>query len=210
MEQAIIHCTLGIGIWRWASTDHGGECDIVLACCGDVPTLETLAAVDLLREMLPDLRVRVINVVDLMKLQPKRIHPDGLEDKEFDALFTRDKPIVFAFHGYPWLIHRLAYKRTNHDNMHVRGYIEEGTTTTPFDMTVLNGLDRFHLVMDVIERVPRVEDRAADLMQTMREKLIQHRQYINKFGDDMPEIKDWKWGGGAKRHEERPSRREQE
>ncbi len=194
MDQAITHCTLGIGIWRWASSDHGGDCDVVLACCGDVPTLETLAAVDLLRNLVPDLRVRVINVVDLMRLQPKRIHPDGLEDAEFDALFTRDKPIVFAFHGYPWLIHRLAYKRTNHPNLHVRGYIEEGTTTTPFDMTVLNGLDRFHLVMDVIERVPRLESRAADILQTMREKLIQHRHYVNKHGDDMPEIKSWKWG----------------
>jgi xylulose-5-phosphate/fructose-6-phosphate phosphoketolase len=210
IEAAITHCTLGIGIWRWASSDQGGDCDIVLACCGDVPTLETLAAVDLLRELLPDLRVRVINVVDLMKLQPKYIHPDGLEDTEFDALFTRDKPIVFAFHGYPWLIHRLAYKRTNHDNMHVRGYIEEGTTTTPFDMTVLNGLDRFHLVMDVIERVPRFGARAADLIQTMREKLIHHRHYVNKYGDDMPEIKKWQWSGGAQRHEERPSRKEQE
>ena len=172
--------------------------------------METLAAVDILRELIPDLRVRVINVVDLMRLQPQRIHPMGLEDAEFDALFTRDKPIVFAFHGYPWLIHRLAYKRTNHRNLHVRGYIEEGTTTTPFDMTVLNGLDRFHLVMDVIERVPRLEPRAADLIQTMREKLIQHRQYVNTYGDDMPEIKNWKWGGAGKKHEERASGREQE
>jgi xylulose-5-phosphate/fructose-6-phosphate phosphoketolase len=177
----------------------------VLGCCGDVPTLETLAAVSLLRELIPDLRVRVINVVDLMKLQPKRIHPEGLEDAEFDALFTRDKPIVFAFHGYPWLIHRLAYKRTNHPNLHVRGYVEEGTTTTPFDMTVLNGLDRFHLVMDVIERVPRLEARAAGLIQTMREKLIEHRQYVNKYGDDMPEIKSWKWNGIEKREDRRTS-----
>jgi xylulose-5-phosphate/fructose-6-phosphate phosphoketolase len=205
LEQAITHCTLGIGIWRWASTDQGGDCDVVLGCCGDVPTLETLAAVSLLRELIPDLRVRVINVVDLMKLQPKRIHPEGLEDAEFDALFTRDKPIVFAFHGYPWLIHRLAYKRTNHPNLHVRGYVEEGTTTTPFDMTVLNGLDRFHLVMDVIERVPRLEARAAGLIQTMREKLIEHRQYVNKYGDDMPEIKNWKWNGIEKREERRTS-----
>ena len=173
------------------------------------PTLETLAAVALLRELIPDLRVRVINVVDLMKLQPKRIHPEGLEDAEFDALFTRDKPIVFAFHGYPWLIHRLAYKRTNHANLHVRGYVEEGTTTTPFDMTVLNGLDRFHLVMDVIERVPRLEARAAGLIQTMREKLIEHRQYVNQYGDDMPEIKNWKWNGLEKR-EERRTGKEQE
>jgi xylulose-5-phosphate/fructose-6-phosphate phosphoketolase len=152
----------------------------------------------------------VINVVDLMRLQPRRVHPEGLEDAEFDALFTRDKPIVFAFHGYPWLIHRLAYKRTNHPNLHVRGYIEEGTTTTPFDMTVLNGLDRFHLVIDVIERVPRLEARAADLIQSMREKLIQHRQYVNQHGDDMPEIKNWKWGGGAARSEERARGKEQE
>jgi xylulose-5-phosphate/fructose-6-phosphate phosphoketolase len=211
IEQAVTHCTLGIGIWRWASSDQGGECDVVLACSGDVPTLETLAATDLLRKLVPDLRVRVINVVDLMKLQPKRIHPDGLEDPEFDALFTKDKPIVFAFHGYPWLIHRLAYKRTNHHNLHVRGYIEEGTTTTPFDMTVLNGLDRFHLVMDVIERVPRLEPRAADILQQMREKLIEHRHYVNKYGDDMPEIKSWKWGGqGGLQHAERKAGREQE
>jgi xylulose-5-phosphate/fructose-6-phosphate phosphoketolase len=211
IEQAITHCTLGIGIWRWASSDQGGECDVVLACCGDVPTLETLAATDLLRKLVPDLRVRVINVVDLMKLQPKRIHPEGLEDMEFDALFTKDKPIVFAFHGYPWLIHRLAYKRTNHHNLHVRGYIEEGTTTTPFDMTVLNGLDRFHLVMDVIERVPRLEPRAADILQQMREKLIEHRHYVNKYGDDMPEIKNWKWGAdGGHQHRERKEGREQE
>jgi xylulose-5-phosphate/fructose-6-phosphate phosphoketolase len=194
MEEAVTHCTLGIGIWRWASTDEGGECDVVLGCCGDVPTLETLAAAELLRQLVPDLRVRVINVVDLMRLQPPRIHPMGLEDAEFDALFTRDKPIVFAFHGYPWLIHRLTYKRTNHDNLHVRGYIEEGTTTTPFDMTVLNELDRFHLVIDVIERVPRLQARAANLIQAMREKLIEHRRYVNTVGDDMPEIKDWKWG----------------
>jgi xylulose-5-phosphate/fructose-6-phosphate phosphoketolase len=202
MEQAITHCTLGIGVWRWASTDQGGECDIVLACCGDVPTLETLAAAELLRNLIPDLRVRVINVVDLMRLQPKRIHPDGLEDMEFDALFTRDKPIVFAFHGYPWLIHRLAYKRTNHPNLHVRGYIEEGTTTTPFDMTVLNGLDRFHLVMDVVERVPSLEARAADLIQKMHEKLIQHRHYVNTYGDDMPEVKNWKWNASEPRKRE--------
>ena len=209
MEHAITHCTLGIGIWRWASTDQGGDCDVVLGCCGDVPTLETLAAVALLRAMVPDLRIRVINVVDLMKLQPKRIHPEGLEDAEFDALFTRDKPIVFAFHGYPWLIHRLAYKRTNHPNLHVRGYVEEGTTTTPFDMTVLNGLDRFHLVMDVIERVPRLEARTAGLIQTMREKLIEHRQYVNRYGDDMPEIKNWKWSG-AEQREDRSTGKEQE
>jgi len=208
MDQAITHCTLGIGIWRWASSDEGGECDIVMACCGDVPTLETLAAVDLLRDLVPDLRVRVINVVDLMRLQSPHQHPQGLPETEFDALFTRDKPIVFAFHGYPWLIHRLTYKRHNHDNLHVRGYKEEGTTTTPFDMTVLNELDRFHLVIDAIERVPRLESRAANLIQTMREKLIAHRQYINTYGDDMPEVKNWKWG--ATRHIERTSGVEQE
>jgi xylulose-5-phosphate/fructose-6-phosphate phosphoketolase len=209
MEQAITHCTLGIGVWRWASSDHGGECDVVLACCGDVPTIETLAAAELLRTLAPDLRVRVINVVDLMRLQPRKEHPQGLEDKDFDALFTRDKPIVFAFHGYPWLIHRLTYKRTNHDNLHVRGYKEEGTTTTPFDMAVLNEIDRYHLVIDVVERVPKLESRAADIVQTMREKLIQHRQYVTTYGDDMPEVKDWKWGN-AKRHEHRQGGVEQE
>jgi xylulose-5-phosphate/fructose-6-phosphate phosphoketolase len=193
MEEAVSHCTLGIGIWRWASSDEGGECDVVMACCGDVPTLETLAAVDILRKLVPDLRVRVINVVDLMRLQPRREHPQGLLDADFDALFTRDKPIVFAFHGYPWLIHRLTYKRTNHDNLHVRGYKEEGTTTTPFDMTVLNDLDRFHLVIDVVERVPRLEARAANIIQLMREKLIAHRQYVTTKGDDLPEVKNWKW-----------------
>ncbi len=157
MEQAIAHCTLGVSIWRWASTDHGAECDVVLACCGDVPTLETLAAASILRDVAPELRVRVINIVDLMRLQPPREHPHGLADADFDALFTKDKPIVFAFHGYPWLIHRLTYKRHNHDNLHVRGYKEEGTTTTPFDMTVLNELDRFHLVIDVVERVSKLE-----------------------------------------------------
>jgi xylulose-5-phosphate/fructose-6-phosphate phosphoketolase len=201
MDQAITHCTLGIGIWRWASTDRGDECDVVMGCCGDVPTLETLAAADLLRTLVPDLRVRVINVVDLMRLQPPREHPQGLEDAEFDALFTRDKPIVFAFHGYPWLVHRLTYKRTNHRNLHARGYKEEGTTTTPFDMAVLNELDRFHLVIDVIERVPRLQPRAANLIQSMREKLIEHRRYVTTYGDDMPEIKNWKWGGAARREE---------
>ncbi len=209
MEQAIAHCTLGVSIWRWASSDDGGECDVVLACCGDVPTLETLAAVDLLRALVPDLRVRVINVVDLMRLQPPREHPHGLADADFDALFTRDKPIVFAFHGYPWLIHRLTYKRHNHDNLHVRGYKEEGTTTTPFDMTVLNDLDRFHLVIDVVERVPKLEPRAANLTQLMREKLIAHRQYITTYGDDMPEVKNWKWAS-AVTHVGRPHDAEQE
>jgi xylulose-5-phosphate/fructose-6-phosphate phosphoketolase len=171
-----------------------------------VPTLETLATVDLLRTLVPDLRVRVINVVDLMKLQPPREHPHGLPDMEFDALFTTDKPIVFAFHGYPWLIHRLTYKRHNHDNLHVRGYKEEGTTTTPFDMTVLNDLDRFHLVIDVMERVPKLQARAAGLIQQMREKLIEHRRYVNTYGDDMPEVKNWKWQSGPVRRHESPNK----
>jgi xylulose-5-phosphate/fructose-6-phosphate phosphoketolase len=175
-----------------------------MACCGDVPTLETLAAVDLMRTLIPDLRVRVINIVDLMRLQPPHEHPHGIPDGDFDALFTIDKPIVFAFHGYPWLIHRLTYKRHNHDNLHVRGYKEEGTTTTPFDMTVLNDLDRFHLVIDVVERVPRLQSRAAGLIQQMREKLIAHRQYVNTWGDDMPEVKNWKWSGTEARLETKP------
>jgi xylulose-5-phosphate/fructose-6-phosphate phosphoketolase len=197
MDQAVKHCTAGIGIWEWASTDRGGEPDVVMACCGDVPTLETLAAVDLLRTHLPDLKVRVVNVVDLMRLQPAEEHPHGLPDKEFDVLFTKDRPIIFAFHGYPWLIHRLTYRRTNHDNLHVRGYKEEGTTTTPFDMCVLNDLDRFHLVEDVIDRVPQLGARAAYFKQALRDKLIDHKQYVRTHGDDMPEVRDWKWPGGA-------------
>ncbi len=193
LEAAITHCTLGLSIWEWASNDHGGACDLVMACCGDVPTLETLAAVSLLRELVPELKIRVINIVDLMRLQPPREHPHGLPDADFDAIFTRDKPVVFAFHGYPWLIHRLTYKRTNHGNFHVRGYKEEGTTTTPFDMTVLNDLDRFHLVMDVAERVPSLASRAAHIKQAMQTKLVQHREYVSVHGDDMPEIKNWKW-----------------
>ena len=193
MEAAIEHSTAGIGIWEWASTDNGVEPDVVMACCGDVPTLETLAAVDFLRRNLPDLKIRVVNVVDLMTLQPSTEHPHGLADREFDSLFTADKPVVFAFHGYPWLIHRLTYRRTNHDNMHVRGYKEEGTTTTPFDMTVLNDLDRFHLAGDVIDRVPRLRNIAAHIKQDLRNKLIEHKRYIAKHGDDMPEIRDWKW-----------------
>ena len=193
MDEAIRHCTLGIGIWEWASSDKGSEPDVVLACCGDVPTLETLAAVDLLRSLAPDLKVRVVNVVDLMRLQPASEHPHGLSDKEFDALFTPDKPISFAFHGYPWLIHRLTYRRTNHGNLHVRGYKEEGTTTTPFDMTVLNDLDRFHRVIDVAERVPCLAGRAAHIRQVMHEKLAEHDAYIRIHGDDMPEVKHWRW-----------------
>jgi xylulose-5-phosphate/fructose-6-phosphate phosphoketolase len=193
MDQAIKHCTLGIGIWEWASTDKGSEPDVVLACCGDVPTLETLAAAELLRENVPELKVRVINVVDLMRLQSASEHPHGLSDRDFDALFTTDKPIVFAFHGYPWLIHRLTYRRTNHDNLHVRGYKEEGTTTTPFDMAVLNDLDRFHLASDVIDRVPKLGARAAYVKQALKERLIEHKQYIVRYGEDMPEIRNWKW-----------------
>ena len=194
MDQAIKHCAAGISIWDWASNDMDSEPDVVMACCGDVPTLETLAAVDLLREHFPDIRVRVINVVNLMKLQPQSEHPHGLSDREFDALFTTDKPIIFAFHGYPWLIHRLTYRRTNHSNLHVRGYKEEGTTTTPFDMVVINDLDRFHLCEDVIDRLPQLGSRAAYFKQKVREKLIDHRNYIQQHGDDMPEISGWQWG----------------
>jgi len=195
MDQAVKHCTAGIGIWEWASNDRGGDPDVVMACCGDVPTLETLAAVDILRQHAPELKIRVINVVDLMKLQPASEHPHGLSDQDFDVLFTKDKPIVFAFHGYPWLIHRLTYRRTNHDNLHVRGYKEEGTTTTPFDMAVRNDLDRFHLVADVIDRLPQLGSRAAYAKQAIRDKLIEHCQYITEHGDDMPEIVNWRWGG---------------
>jgi len=193
MEAAIKHCTSGISIWEWASNDKGSEPDVVMACAGDVPTLETLAAVDLLRQYMPELKMRVINVVDLMKLQPQEEHPHGLAHKDFDSLFTSDKPIVFAYHGYPWLIHRLTYRRTNHKNLHVRGYKEEGTTTTPFDMVVLNDLDRFHLVADVIDRVPKLGYLAAYAKQAIREKLIEHKEYIRKYGEDMPEIRKWKW-----------------
>jgi xylulose-5-phosphate/fructose-6-phosphate phosphoketolase len=193
MDAAVKHCTAGLGIWPWASNDRGGEPDVVMACCGDVPTLETLAAVELLRTHFPDLKIRVINVVNLMKLQPQSEHPHGLSDKEFDVLFTTDKPIIFAYHGYPLLIHRLTYRRTNHRNLHVRGYKEEGTTTTPFDMVVLNDLDRFHLVSDVIDRVPGLGTRAAYAQQAIREKLIEHKQYIARYGEDMPDIQDWTW-----------------
>jgi xylulose-5-phosphate/fructose-6-phosphate phosphoketolase len=195
MDAAVKHCTAGLGIWPWASNDQGGEPDVVLACCGDVPTLETLAATQMLRELFPALKVRVINIVNLMTLQPKTEHPHGLSDRDFDTLFTTDKPIIFAFHGYPWLIHRLTYRRTNHKNLHVRGYKEEGTTTTPFDMVVLNDLDRFHLMGDVIDRVPGLGERAAYAKQFIRDKLIEHRHYIRQHGQDMPEVRDWEWRG---------------
>jgi xylulose-5-phosphate/fructose-6-phosphate phosphoketolase len=195
IESAIKHCRQGIGIWPFASNDQDTETDVVMACAGDVPTLEVMAAVDLLRKLLPDLRVRVVNVVDLMTLQPKAQHPHGLTEHDFDALFTRDTPVIFAFHGYPALIHRLVYKRANHDNFHVRGFMEEGTTTTPFDMVVRNRLDRFHLVADVVDRVPGLGSRAAYVKQEMRDKLIEHEQYIVSHGKDMPEVAEWRWGG---------------
>jgi xylulose-5-phosphate/fructose-6-phosphate phosphoketolase len=193
MEGAIQHCKVGIGIWGWASTDQGSEPDVVMACAGDIPTLETLAAVDLLRQHFPDTKIRVVNVVDLMTLQPATEHPHGLTDREFDSMFTTDKPIVFAYHGYPWLIHRLAYHRTNHHNLHVRGYKEEGTTTTPFDMTVCNDLDRYHLAEDVVDRVPRLARVGAHFKQFLHNKLVEHKQYICRYGDDPPEVRDWKW-----------------
>ncbi len=194
MDQAIKHCTAGIGLWEWASNDAGGDPDLVMAAAGDVPTLETLAAISILRKALPELKIRMVNVVDLMRLQPSTEHPHGLTDKEFDTLFTRDKPVIFAYHGYPWLIHRLTYRRANHDNLHVRGYKEEGTITTPFDMTVLNEMDRFHLAMDAVDRLPQVGGKAAYILQACRDKLIEHNEYIRKHGEDMPEIRDWSWG----------------
>lgn len=193
IEQAVTHCTAGVSIWDWASNDQGTEPDVVMACCGDVPTLETLAAVDILRQELPEVTVRVINIVNLMKLQDPEEHPHGLPDREFDAMFTTDRPVIFAFHGYPSLIHRLTYRRTNHSNLHVRGYMEEGTTTTPFDMVVLNNLDRFHLVQDVIDRVPKLRSETAYLRQALRDKLIEHKHYIAQHGEDMPDVRNWTW-----------------
>jgi xylulose-5-phosphate/fructose-6-phosphate phosphoketolase len=195
MDDAVIHCTRGVGIWEWASsdTDPSSAPDVVMACCGDIPTLEVLAAVSLLRAHLPQLKVRVVNVVDLMRLQPAAEHPHGMSDAEFDALFTTDRPVIFGYHGYPWLIHRLTYRRHGHHNLHVRGYKEEGTTTTPFDMVMLNDLDRFHLVMDVIDRVPGLSSTAGHVRQLMEDKRIQCRAYTRVHGEDAPEITDWKW-----------------
>jgi xylulose-5-phosphate/fructose-6-phosphate phosphoketolase len=194
IEEAEKHCDIGIGTWSWASNDAAGsEPDVVMACAGDVPTMETIAAVDLLRKHLPDLKIRVVNVTDLMTLQSKDAHPHGLSDSEFDAIFTLDRPVIFAFHGYPYLIHRLTYNRKNHANMHVRGFIEEGTTTTPFDMVVLNRLDRFHLAMDAIERIPGLAAKTAHVTRLLQDKLIEHRNYIEEHGEDMPEIQNWSW-----------------
>ncbi|MBV8431463.1 MAG: phosphoketolase, partial [Solirubrobacterales bacterium] len=197
MEDAIAHCSRGIGIWEWASNDDGQEPDVVLACAGDVPTLEVISATALLRQRLPELKVRVVNVVDLMRLEPDYEHPHGMSDAQFDALFTTTQPVVFAYHGYPSLIHRLTYKRSNHDNLHVRGYLEEGTTTTPFDMVMLNDLDRFHLVMDVIDRVPGLGERAAGLRQEMVDARLRYRAYTREVGDDAPEVRDWTWPGSS-------------
>ncbi|MFL6066789.1 MAG: phosphoketolase, partial [Gaiellaceae bacterium] len=193
MEDAIYHCTRGIGIWEWASNDSGAEPDVVMGCAGDIPTLEALAATAILREQLPDLKVRFVNVVDLMRLQPASEHPHGFSEGEFDSLFTTRKPIVFAYHGYPWLIHRLTYRRENHANLHVRGYKEEGTTTTPFDMVMLNDLDRFHLVVDVIDRVPGVGERAAWLRQEMLDRRLRYRAWTREHGEDHPDVRDWVW-----------------
>ena len=197
IDEAVAHCTRGLGIWDWAGTAEGVEPDVVLACAGDIPTLETVAAAALVREHLPDLAVRVVNVVDLMRLQPDTHHPHGLPDAEFDALFTDARPVIFAYHGYPTLIHRLTYKRSNHAGMHVRGYMEEGTTTTPFDMVMLNDMDRFHLVMDVIDRVPGLGTRAAELRQHMADERLRHRAYTRERGEDPPELQHWTWPGAA-------------
>jgi xylulose-5-phosphate/fructose-6-phosphate phosphoketolase len=195
MPVAERHCAAGIGIWQWASNDAGEQPDVVMACCGDVPTLETLAAVSILREHLPALKVRVVNVVDLMKLQSPSAHPHGLDDADFDAIFTTHAPVIFAFHGYPALIHRLAYRRANHGNLHVHGYCEEGTVTTPFDMTVLNRLDRFHLVLAALDRLPQAGAAGADLRTMLEQKLRAHSRHIAQHGEDMPEIREWKWRG---------------
>ena len=197
MDAAVKHCSEGIGIWGWASSDQGAEPDVVMACCGDVPTLETLAAVSIMREHLPEVRIRVVNVVDLMKLQPQSEHPHGLSDAAFDALFTVDKPVIFAFHAYPSLAHKLTYRRTNHGNIHVRGYKEEGTVATPFDMTVLNDLDRFDLVIDTIDRLPQTGSKGVSLKRQLQDKLIVHKEYICKNGEDLPEVRDWQWGAHA-------------
>jgi xylulose-5-phosphate/fructose-6-phosphate phosphoketolase len=197
IDDAVAHCSKGIGIWSWASTDAGAEPDVVLGCAGDVPTMETLAAVEILRGYFPDLRIRVVNIVDLMRLQDDREHPHGLSDAEFDAYFTRDKPVVFAYHGYPWLIHRLTYRRANHDNFHVRGYVEEGTTTTPFDICVMNGIDRFDLAIDVIDRVPRLREIGSHARDRLRDMISEHRRYVRTHGEDLPEIRDWAWSGAA-------------
>jgi xylulose-5-phosphate/fructose-6-phosphate phosphoketolase len=197
MDAAMKHCEAGIGVWEWASNDCGEAPDVVMACAGDVPTLEILAAVDILRTKVPDIKIRVVNVVNLMKLQPTSEHPHGLSDHDFDELFTTDKPVVFAYHGYPWLIHRLTYRRANQANLHVRGYKEEGTTSTPFDMVVMNDMDRFHLAADVIDRIPRLSNQAVYLKQYIRDKLIDHKQYIYKYGEDMPEIQNWQWSYGT-------------
>jgi xylulose-5-phosphate/fructose-6-phosphate phosphoketolase len=193
MDSAVKHCTAGLGIWQWASNDQGSEPDVVLAAAGDVPTQEILAATSLLRQEMPDLKIRMVNVVDLMTLQPASEHPHGLDDRDFDAIFTTNKPVIFAYHGYPWLIHRLCYRRTNHDNMHVRGYKEEGTTTTPFDMVVLNNMDRYQLAIDSLKRVPRVKTSSDSVIQKFQDKLREHKQYIRLHGEDMPEVANWRW-----------------
>jgi xylulose-5-phosphate/fructose-6-phosphate phosphoketolase len=193
MDQAVVHTTKGIGIWDWASTDGGQEPDVVIGCAGDVPTMEALAAVQILREEVPDLRIRFVNVVDLMRLQDEREHPHGLSDADFDALFTTDRPVIFAYHGYPWLIHRLTYRRHNHANIHVRGYVEAGTTTTPFDMTVLNKVDRYDLAIDVIDRVPRLRGTSGAVREKLKDKLIEHGIHIRVHGEDQPEIRTWQW-----------------